>query len=248
MLQFVGWFKFITTQIYVDDLQLWEPPAPGPGSPLPPWPAPVYRMEETRAGAPQTTEVERWTTLWRATPCCSRASRTIVARRESRAWCPNLAWGRRRPTGCAGTGGGQRAKLDWLVVEEITRLDTALWADLACVGLNADVKFLLLGDFRQLPAGCHQPPLEHSQLIRDLAGGHRHELTENTRHLQLREVAGRRRRAPRWRAVRVAQRLQRPQALREALRQPLRQQAVRLHLSALATTQCSKPSAASWGR
>ena len=32
------------------------------------------------------------------------------------------------------------------------------------------------------------------------------------------------------RAVRVAQRLQRPQPLREALRQPLRQQAVRLHL------------------
>ena len=30
--------------------------------------------------------------------------------------------------------------------------DMALWADLACVGLNADVKFVLLGDFRQLPA------------------------------------------------------------------------------------------------
>ena len=43
-------------------------------------------------------------------------------------------------------------KLDWLVVEEITQLGMALWADLACVGLNADVKFLLLGDFRQLPA------------------------------------------------------------------------------------------------
>ena len=42
--------------------------------------------------------------------------------------------------------------VDWLVVEEITQLDMALWADLACVGLNADVKFLLLGDFRQLPA------------------------------------------------------------------------------------------------
>ena len=34
-------------------------------------------------------------------------------------------------------------KLDWLVVEEITQLDMALWADLACVGLNPDVKFLL---------------------------------------------------------------------------------------------------------
>ena len=60
----------------------------------------------------------------------------------------------------------------------------ALWADLACVGLNADVK--LLGDFRQLPAVLDSwagrpisAPLEHSQLIRDLAGGHR--LTENMR-------------------------------------------------------------------
>ena len=64
----------------------------------------------------------------------------------------------------------------------------ALWADLACVGLNADVKFLLLGDFRQLPAVLDSwagrpisAPLEHSQLVRDLAGGHRHELTENMR-------------------------------------------------------------------
>ena len=95
--------------------------------------------------------------------------------------------------------GGSAQKLDWLVVEEITQLDTALWADLACVGLNADVKFLLLGDFRQLPAVLDSwagrpisAPLEHSQLIRDLAGGHRHELTEN-RHLQLCEVAAGRR-------------------------------------------------------
>ena len=43
--------------------------------------------------------------------------------------------------------GGSAQKLDWLVVEKITQLDMALWADLACVGLNADVKFLLLGDF-----------------------------------------------------------------------------------------------------
>ena len=84
--------------------------------------------------------------------------------------------------------GGSAQKLDWLVVEEITQLDMALWADLACVGLNADVKFLLLGDFRQLPAVLDSwagrpisAPLEHSQLIRDLAGGHRHELTENMR-------------------------------------------------------------------
>ena len=37
--------------------------------------------------------------------------------------------------------GGSAQKLDWLVVEEITQLDMALWADLACVGLN-DVKRL----------------------------------------------------------------------------------------------------------
>ena len=50
------------------------------------------------------------------------------------------------------------------------------------------MKFLLLGDFRQLPAVLDSwagrpisAPLEHSQLIRDLAGGHRHELTENMR-------------------------------------------------------------------
>ena len=73
----------------------------------------------------------------------------------------------------------------------------ALWADLACVGLSADVRFLLLGDFRQLPAvldswaGPISAPLEHSQLIRDLAGtGTSSRRTRApTRHLQLREVA-----------------------------------------------------------
>ena len=82
--------------------------------------------------------------------------------------------------------GGSAQKLDWLAVEEITQLDMALWADLACVGLNADVKFLLLGDFRQLPAVLDSwagrpisAPLEHSQLVRDLAGGHRHDAAAN---------------------------------------------------------------------
>ena len=45
--------------------------------------------------------------------------------------------------------GGSAQKLDWLVVEEITQLDMALWADLACVGLNADVKIPAAG---RLPA------------------------------------------------------------------------------------------------
>ena len=60
----------------------------------------------------------------------------------------------------------------------------ALWVDLACVGLNPDVKFLLLGDFRQLDFWAGQPisaPLEHSQLVLDLAGGHRHQLTKTLR-------------------------------------------------------------------
>ena len=88
---------------------------------------------------------------------------------------------------CRYVRGGSAQKLDWLVVEEITQLDMALWADLACVGLNADVKFLLLGDFRQLPAvldswagrpGLRAPAQAHGE----------HAL----RHLRLREVgAGR---------------------------------------------------------
>ena len=85
----------------------------------------------------------------------TRLARTIVARlRAGRGGAQNLGlgaqtadhWVRRY------VRGGSAQKLDWLVVEEITQLDMALWADLACVGLNADVKFLLLGDFRQLPA------------------------------------------------------------------------------------------------
>ena len=63
-----------------------------------------------------------------------------------------------------------------------------LWADIACVSLNHDVRFLLAGDFRQLPAALDtwagtpvNKPLRHSQLMLDLAGGWRHELTENKR-------------------------------------------------------------------
>ena len=43
-------------------------------------------------------------------------------------------------------------ELDRLVIEEITQLDSSLWADIAELSLNPKVKFLLLGDFRQLPA------------------------------------------------------------------------------------------------
>ena len=85
-------------------------------------------------------------------------ARTIVARLQEQGEAAHLV----SKTHCSAQNlglwvrryvrGGSAQKLDWLVVEEITQLDMALWADLGCVGLNTDVKFLLLGDFRQLPA------------------------------------------------------------------------------------------------
>ena len=70
-------------------------------------------------------------------------------------------------------------ELDRLVIEEITQLDSSLWADIAELSLNPKVKFLLLGDFRQLPAVTK--PVRDSRLLHDLAGGCYHELTENHR-------------------------------------------------------------------
>ena len=79
-------------------------------------------------------------------------------------------------------------ELDRLVIEEITQLDSSLWADIAELSLNPKVKFLLLGDFRQLPAvldafgGAPVTNLfRDSRLLHDLAGGCYHELTENHR-------------------------------------------------------------------
>ena len=81
-----------------------------------------------------------------------------------------------------------RCSLDWLVVEEVTQLDVGLWADIAELSTNRRVRFLLLGDFRQLPAvqdAFGGAPvlrtLKESQLLHDLAGGCVHELTENRR-------------------------------------------------------------------
>ena len=45
----------------------------------------------------------------------------------------------------------------WLVIEELTQLDTPLWADIACLSMNKKIRFLLLGDFRQLPGAEGQP-------------------------------------------------------------------------------------------
>ena len=81
-----------------------------------------------------------------------------------------------------------RCRLDWLVVEEVTQLDAGLWADVACVAMDKSVRFLLMGDFRQLPAvmdsfaGARvERPLKESDLLRDLASGYYHELSENQR-------------------------------------------------------------------
>ena len=74
--------------------------------------------------------------------------------------------------------GGSAQKLDWLVVEEITQLDMALWADLACVELSADVKFLLLGDFRQLPA------VLDSWAGRPISAPLEHRISEHCKHLE----------------------------------------------------------------
>ena len=49
------------------------------------------------------------------------------------------------------------------------------------MGLNPDVKFLLPAVLDSWAGQPISAPLEHSQLVLDLAGGHRHELTENMR-------------------------------------------------------------------
>ena len=69
-----------------------------------------------------------------------------------------------------------------------SRRSRSLWADIAELSLNPRVRFLLLGDFRQLPAVLDAfggapvtKPLRNSRLLHDLAGGCYHELTENHR-------------------------------------------------------------------
>ena len=78
-----------------------------------------------------------------------------------------------------------RCQLHWLVIEEVTQMDTGLWADVACVALDRGVQFLLMGDFRQLPAvldsfaGARvERPLKDSDLLQDLAGGYCHRSDE----------------------------------------------------------------------
>ena len=92
--------------------------------------------------------------------------------------------------------GGSAQKLDWLVVEEITQPDMALWADLACVGLN-DVRFLLLRDFRPCwtpgPGGPFGAQPAHPRPGRRAQARAHGEHALRPRHLQLREVAAGRR-------------------------------------------------------
>ena len=73
-------------------------------------------------------------------------------------------------------------------MEEVTQLDTGLWADIACVSMDKGVRFLLMGDFKQLPAVLDsfagsrvERPLKDSDLLWDLASGYLHELAENQR-------------------------------------------------------------------
>ena len=57
-------------------------------------------------------------------------------------------------------------ELDRLVIEEITQLDSSFWADIAELSLNPKVKFLLLGDFRQLPAPDTCLVISHANRMR----------------------------------------------------------------------------------
>ena len=45
-------------------------------------------------------------------------------------------------------------------------LDTGLWSDIACLSMNRQVNFLLLGDFRQFPAVMDN--FAGAQVIREL--------------------------------------------------------------------------------
>ena len=77
---------------------------------------------------------------------------------------------------------------DVLVVEEISQISTYLWNDIGKC-LHVGCRFVLLGDFKQLDAVCDtwagcpvpQGALERSDLLYELSGGVRMELTENMR-------------------------------------------------------------------
>ena len=75
-----------------------------------------------------------------------------------------------------------------LVVEEITQIDVNLWCEIAKL-VHKGVQFILLGDFRQFAAigaswstsPLGDDALKTSDLVFELAGGNRIELTENRR-------------------------------------------------------------------
>ena len=98
--------------------------------------------------------------------------------------------------------GGSVQKLDWLVVEEITQLDMALWADLACVGLNdvnpaAGRLPAVAGRAGLLGRAAHQRAVgaqpAHPRPGRRAQAQAHGEHALRPRHLQLREVAAGRR-------------------------------------------------------
>ena len=70
------------------------------------------------------------------------------------------------------------------MIEEVTQLDAGLWADIACVSMDRSVRFLLMGDFKQLPAVLDSfagSRVERALKDSDLASGYCHELLENQR-------------------------------------------------------------------
>ena len=77
---------------------------------------------------------------------------------------------------------------DYLVVDEITQINTSLWCDIALAHMKG-VRIILSGDFGQFGPICDSyagapipsTALEHSDMLRQLVGSNRYRLTENKR-------------------------------------------------------------------
>ena len=87
---------------------------------------------------------------------------------------------------------GQCRGTTWLIIEEITMIDPNLWADLCALEMLGRIRMLLLGDFKQFPSvvnswyGCPlKTSLKDSEMLKGLAQGCYHLLTENRRSDQV---------------------------------------------------------------
>jgi hypothetical protein len=83
---------------------------------------------------------------------------------------------------------GQCRGTTWLIIEEITMIDPSLWADLCTLEMVGRIRMLLLGDFKQFASvvnswyGCSlRTELKDSEMLKGLAQGCYHVLTENRR-------------------------------------------------------------------